>query len=136
MASSSCNCRNIVNHHHHHHNRAIAPPPIYSCTAATTDRMTSCFSTYSYSFKLDRRNSFPPKRNSWLGCPRATGPTPEPPSEKHLSPISGVTTTFTRFQDTLRIVFAVLFWMSLFFWSSIWDRGSGGSPNKRSRFKK
>lgn len=39
-------------------------------------------------------------------------------------------------KDTLQIFFAVLFWMSLFFWSCAWDRGNNGRPNKGSRFRK
>lgn len=137
MACCPLNCRKIIGHHlriNHHHR---SPPPIYSCAATTTNLITSSFSSYSYSsFKLNHRNSFPSKRNSLSGRCHATGPKSEPPSEKHLSPISGVTMSFTRFQDTLRIFFAVLFWMSLFFWSSIWDGGNGGRPNKPSQFRK
>uniref|UniRef100_A0A2P2PNA9 Uncharacterized protein n=1 Tax=Rhizophora mucronata TaxID=61149 RepID=A0A2P2PNA9_RHIMU len=46
--------------------------------------------------------------------------------------------SISRFQDRVQIFMAVLFWMSLFFWSSAWDgRNRGhGRPNKGSRFRR
>ncbi|VAI16732.1 unnamed protein product [Triticum turgidum subsp. durum] len=43
----------------------------------------------------------------------------------------------SRLQDTLRIFFAVLFWMSLFFWGSAWggSNNSGGKKGQRFRNK-
>ncbi|KAI3455322.1 hypothetical protein Pfo_011985 [Paulownia fortunei] len=129
MASCPFPCPTSIKHHQHNH----APPPIYNCTTTTTNSMTFCFSSSS---KINLHHSFPFKRNSWSGRCHATSPQSEPPSKKHLAPFSGVKATFTRFQDTLQIFFAVLFWMSLFFWSSAWDGGNGGRPNKGSRFRK
>ncbi|MBA0669482.1 hypothetical protein Goklo_025521, partial [Gossypium klotzschianum] len=42
----------------------------------------------------------------------------------------------SKFQDQVRIFFAVLFWVSLFFWSSAWDGGNSGRPDKGSRFRR
>ncbi|RVW84405.1 hypothetical protein CK203_040657 [Vitis vinifera] len=44
--------------------------------------------------------------------------------------------TFSRFQDSIQIFFAVLFWLSLFFWASAWDGRNGGRPNKGSRLRR
>ncbi|KAI8529453.1 hypothetical protein RHMOL_Rhmol12G0225900 [Rhododendron molle] len=48
----------------------------------------------------------------------------------------GLTATFARLQDTVQIFFAVLFWMSLFFWSSVWDGRNNNGPGKGSRFRR
>ncbi|XP_011073432.1 uncharacterized protein LOC105158384 [Sesamum indicum] len=116
-----------INHHHH------APPPILSCPTPTTNSFTFCFSS---SPKLNLHRSFPSESNSWSGRCRATSPESEPPSKKLLPKSSGAIATFSRLQDTLRIFFAVLFWMSLFFWSSAWNGGDSGRPNKGSRSRK
>ncbi|KAK6148971.1 hypothetical protein DH2020_016496 [Rehmannia glutinosa] len=131
MASCPFPSPATINHHQHNH----APPQIQKCTTTITNSMTLSFSSSSSSnFNLHR--SFPFKRNLWSGRCHATSPESEPPSKKSLAPFSGVTASFTRFQDTLQIFFAVLFWMSLFFWSSAWDGGNGGRRNKGSRFRK
>ncbi|MBA0870593.1 hypothetical protein Goshw_014564, partial [Gossypium schwendimanii] len=49
---------------------------------------------------------------------------------------TGLEGKLSRFQDRARIFFAVLFWMSLFFWSSSWDGRNTGKPNKGSRFRR
>lgn len=98
MARCPLTCRKIVGLHHRN---SHSPPPICSCAATTSNRMTSCFSSYS-SIKLNRRNSFPSKRNSLLARCHATGPQSEPPSEKHLSPISG---TISLLFDILIVAF-------------------------------
>ncbi|EEF44794.1 uncharacterized protein LOC8282331 [Ricinus communis] len=66
--------------------------------------------------------------------PPNSQPDPPPPEDDR----KGIAATFTRFQDRVQIFFAVLFWMSLFFWASAWDgRNRGGSrPNKGSRFRR
>ncbi|XP_022884947.1 uncharacterized protein LOC111401444 [Olea europaea var. sylvestris] len=81
------------------------------------------------------------RAHSWSGRCRATspGPTSPPPesgpnSRKPPAPSSGVAANFTRFQDTVQIFFSVLFWMSLFFWSSAWDGKNNDRPNKGPRF--
>ncbi|KAL2516588.1 uncharacterized protein Fot_30559 [Forsythia ovata] len=121
--------------------------------------MASCFLPLPPSIKLQLQNqasssssviyrhpSLPSsafKLHSWSGLCRATSPgTPSPPpesgpnSKKTPAPASGVAAGFSRFQDTVQIFFAVLFWMSLFFWSSAWDGKNNGRPNKGPRFRK
>ncbi|KAK9290930.1 hypothetical protein L1049_009109 [Liquidambar formosana] len=44
--------------------------------------------------------------------------------------------TFSRFQGSVQIFFAVLFWLSLFFWASVWDERNNDRPNKGSRFRR
>ncbi|CAA0827371.1 Unknown protein [Striga hermonthica] len=126
MATCSFSSPTSVKHH-------SAPSPIYNCTTANTKSRALCF-TASHKFNLHR--SFLFKRNPWSGRCYAAGPPSEPPSEKSLAPISGVRSAFTKFQDTLQIFFAVLFWMSLFFWSSSWNGGDSSKQNKGSRFRK
>ncbi|KAH7867343.1 hypothetical protein Vadar_032236 [Vaccinium darrowii] len=76
----------------------------------------------------------PSNLNPWRSRCSAVSPRrppladPEPPSS------DGPEETFDRLQDTIHIFFAVLFWMSLFLWSSAWDGGNNGRPNKGSRF--
>ncbi|XP_054781304.1 uncharacterized protein LOC129288649 [Prosopis cineraria] len=62
--------------------------------------------------------------------PRRVDPPPGNDS-RHLIGFAGA---LVRLQDRVRIFFAVLFWMSLFFWASAWD--GRNRPNKGSRFKK
>ncbi|CAA2942574.1 uncharacterized protein LOC111372179 [Olea europaea var. sylvestris] len=83
------------------------------------------------------------KPRSLCGRCRATSPGPPSPppesgpnSKKPPAPSSGVAASFTRFQDTVQIFFAVLFWMSLFFWSSAWGGKDNGRSNKGPRFRK
>ncbi|KAG8388275.1 hypothetical protein BUALT_Bualt02G0108700 [Buddleja alternifolia] len=148
MASCSFPFPTTINRHHRH-----APPSNYNYAATTTTSPISiCFSSSSSSFLINLHRSFPYKRNSWSGRCGATNPQSEPPSKENSPPssdiilvrilsdciyVSGVTSTFARFKDTLQIFFAVLFWMSLFFWSSAWDGGnSSGKRDKGSRFRK
>ncbi|KAJ6342639.1 hypothetical protein OIU78_010550 [Salix suchowensis] len=46
--------------------------------------------------------------------------------------------TLSRLQDRVQIFLAVLFWMSLFFWASVWDGKNNGKGrlNKGSRPKR
>ncbi|KAJ9179040.1 hypothetical protein P3X46_010868 [Hevea brasiliensis] len=65
-------------------------------------------------------------------------PESDPPPEKDLVRPKGIFASFSRLQDRVQIFLAVLFWMSLFFWSSAWDgRNNGrGRPNKGSLFRR
>jgi len=45
-----------------------------------------------------------------------------------------VATSLSKIQDRIQIFFAVLFWMSLFFWASAWD--GRNRPDKGSRFRR
>ncbi|XP_039783869.1 uncharacterized protein LOC120650710 [Panicum virgatum] len=68
-----------------------------------------------------------------IRCRAAAGPSPpssEPP------PPSGWQERLSRLQDRVRIFFAVLFWMSLFFWGSAWDGSNNSGGKKRQRFRK
>ncbi|XP_062089858.1 uncharacterized protein LOC133796385 [Humulus lupulus] len=60
--------------------------------------------------------------------PPESDPTPGPPR------IKGLAASFSKFQDRMQIFFAVLFWMSLFFWTCAWDERN--RPNKGSRFRR
>ncbi|KAH1047955.1 hypothetical protein J1N35_038739 [Gossypium stocksii] len=77
-----------------------------------------------------RLRSFSPTRSP--RCLSAGSPPPSPPD----SDPPGLEGKLSRFQDRARIFFAVLFWMSLFFWSSSWDGRNTGKPNKGSRFRR
>ncbi|XP_015870345.1 uncharacterized protein LOC107407555 isoform X2 [Ziziphus jujuba] len=55
---------------------------------------------------------------------------PPPPPDSDPPPGSGL----SKLQDRIQIFFAVLFWMSLFFWACVWDDRS--RPNKGSRFRR
>ncbi|KAL0397109.1 UNVERIFIED_CONTAM: hypothetical protein Scaly_0159300 [Sesamum calycinum] len=108
-------------------NHRNAPPRNNNCKATKTIKIVTFFS--SCASEINLHPSFPTKRNSWLGCCRATSPQLEPPPKKHPLPSPGVLALFSRFQDTLQIFFAVLFWMALFFWSCAWDWENRGRPN-------
>jgi hypothetical protein len=56
--------------------------------------------------------------------------------QRKLSIFTGFQEELSKIQDRVRIFLAVLFWMSLFFWSSAWD-GTDDSRNKKGpRFGK
>lgn len=88
---------------------------------------------------IHRRFSVP---YAWSGTSRATTPAPpsppdsDPPTGQSPSPLSGLPMTLSRFKDTVQIFFAVLFWMGLFFWASVWDGRNNGRPDKGSRFRR
>ncbi|XP_039124248.1 uncharacterized protein LOC120260757 [Dioscorea cayenensis subsp. rotundata] len=65
----------------------------------------------------------------------AAGP-PKPPSFRNDDSLSGFEAAFSKIQDRVRIFLAVLFWMSLFFWSSTWDGRDGIRKNKGPKFPK
>ncbi|XP_039034009.1 uncharacterized protein LOC120170011 isoform X2 [Hibiscus syriacus] len=60
----------------------------------------------------------------------SAAPRPPPPPE---SDSPGLVGKLYRFKDRAWIFFAVLFWLSLFFWYSAWD---GRNSDKGSRFRK
>ncbi|KAF9690056.1 hypothetical protein SADUNF_Sadunf01G0156200 [Salix dunnii] len=92
-----------------------------------------------------QRLSLPPS-------PLSTGPTtrlsrchaalsPQPPPQSDPPPgkePQGIAATLSRLQDRVQIFLAVLFWMSLFFWASVWDGKNNGKGrlNKGSRSKR
>lgn len=50
--------------------------------------------------------------------------------------LTGWQERLSRLQDRIRIFFAVLFWMALFFWGSAWDGNNNSGGTKRQRFRK
>ncbi|KAM6585939.1 hypothetical protein CsatB_012941 [Cannabis sativa] len=80
------------------------------------------------------------RRQSLSFSLRATKPGQPPPSPPESDPppgtppIKGLASSFSKFQDRIQIFFAVLFWMSLFFWTCAWDERN--RPNKGSRFRR
>ncbi|KAG2537378.1 guanine nucleotide-binding protein G(s) subunit alpha isoforms XLas-like [Panicum virgatum] len=69
-----------------------------------------------------------------IRCRAAAGPSP--PSSEPPPPPSGWQERLSRLQDRARIFFAVLFWMSLFFWGSAWDGSNNSGGKKSQRFRK
>ncbi|CAN6706942.1 unnamed protein product [Malus baccata var. baccata] len=67
-------------------------------------------------------------------CLAAQSGPPLPPPDSDSTSLAGLAASFSKFQDKVQIFFAVLFWMSLFFWASVWDERS--RPDKGSRFRK
>ncbi|KAG5000854.1 hypothetical protein JHK87_021926 [Glycine soja] len=111
--------------------------------------------SHAFSFSLHRQ--FQPLSSSSAvlrrlpRCRAASPGPPLPPSEndssRHLKGaafgidktffiLSGadVATSLSKIQDRIQIFFAVLFWMSLFFWASAWD--GRNRPDKGSRFRR
>ncbi|XP_010535139.1 PREDICTED: uncharacterized protein LOC104810506 [Tarenaya hassleriana] len=62
-------------------------------------------------------------------------PGPEPPPPRNTNELAGFVRSISRIQDRVRIFFAVLFWMSLFFWASASDGKGKGKSKKGSHFK-
>ncbi|KAK9666374.1 hypothetical protein RND81_14G180600 [Saponaria officinalis] len=84
-----------------------------------------------------RRSSCGSLSNHSRSFPRchAGTPGPPPPEENEIQP-KGITSTISRFWDTMQIFIAVFIWMSLFFWASASDRRNNGGINKGGRFRK
>ncbi|KAL9238596.1 hypothetical protein vseg_012995 [Gypsophila vaccaria] len=64
---------------------------------------------------------------------------PGPPPENEPNHSKGITrfaTTFSKQWDSMRILFAVFFWLSLFFWASATDWKNIDGGNKGNRFRK
>ncbi|KNA20263.1 hypothetical protein SOVF_054020 [Spinacia oleracea] len=61
---------------------------------------------------------------------------PPPPPGKETQRFTGTVANISRLWDTVQILFAVFFWMSLFFWASATDRTKRGRGNKKDRFRK
>ncbi|KAH8520888.1 hypothetical protein Peur_039670 [Populus x canadensis] len=94
------------------HSLRLSLPPSPPCTSPTT-RLRRCHAALS---------PLPP-------------PQSDPPPGKDPQ---GIAATLSRLQDRVQIFLAVLFWMSLFFWASVWDGKNNGRGrlNKGSRFKR
>ncbi|XP_066374127.1 uncharacterized protein [Miscanthus floridulus] len=70
-----------------------------------------------------------------IRCRAAAGPSP-PSSEPPTPSPHGWQERLSSLQDRVRVFFAVLFWMSLFFWGSAWDGSNNSGGKKRQRFRK
>ncbi|CAK8574639.1 unnamed protein product [Lathyrus sativus] len=116
------------------------PPPFFFSSFSTL----TCFPTSSFSLSIPSHPPFNPLPSSStslrrLRC-RAAMPDPPPPHNSEQPPgndstqLQNVGESLSKFQDRVQIFFAVLFWMSLFFWASAWD--GRNRPNKGSRFRK
>ncbi|CAJ1951281.1 unnamed protein product [Sphenostylis stenocarpa] len=96
--------------------------------------------SHAFSFSPHRQFqplSFPSAVLRRLPPCRAASPGPPlPPSDndsRHLK-AADVGASLSKIQDRIQIFFAVLFWLSLFFWASAWD--GRNRPNKGSRFRR
>ncbi|CAM8877466.1 unnamed protein product [Rhodiola kirilowii] len=89
-------------------------------------------------FNLNRPNLQSSSLNFHGPFSRCLAASPPPPdsSDTDLVRSSGLDSKFLRLKDQLRIFFAVLFWMSLFFWACVWDDKNSGNPTKGSRFRR
>ncbi|XP_024182011.1 uncharacterized protein LOC112187453 [Rosa chinensis] len=85
-------------------------------------------------FPLHRRRSSSSLPRNPGRCLAANSGPPQPPPESDQTQLSGLAGSLSQFQDKVHIFFAVLFWMSLFFWASVWD--DRDRPNKGSRFRR
>ncbi|BFG24664.1 hypothetical protein CerSpe_109380 [Prunus speciosa] len=85
-------------------------------------------------FPLHTRRPYVALPSSPGRCFAANSGPPLPPPESDSTSLTGLVASFSKFQDKVQIFFAVLFWMSLFFWASVWDERS--RPNKGPRFRK
>ncbi|PKI37467.1 uncharacterized protein LOC116200175 [Punica granatum] len=96
----------------------------------------SCFRTsYFPASPIILHRPFLPYPLSRPGLCRAASPgpgEPGPPSDDRPLRLKGIGSSLSKLTSTVQIFFAVLFWMSLFFWASAWDgrnrpnNGSGG----------
>ncbi|XP_044484958.1 uncharacterized protein LOC123210579 [Mangifera indica] len=76
----------------------------------------------------------PPSAPRFRRC-LAASPGP-PPSDPHPQQDPIQLSGFSRLQDRIQIFLAVLFWMSLFFWASAFDKRNNGRRNRGSRFRR
>nr|GMC71251.1 E3 ubiquitin-protein like [Ipomoea batatas] len=107
-------------------------PPLFISSFCYTNKTFLSFTPHihrSIPRSAANRNGWPFRCSS--GIPR---PQPDPPNTENPPP--GVRENMSKAQDTVRIFFAVLFWMSLFFWYSVWDGKNDGRPTKGSRFRR
>ncbi|KAI9110266.1 hypothetical protein K1719_018708 [Acacia pycnantha] len=122
--------------------------PLFSTTGTSLPLYFLSLHAFSNSsnssfLSIPSRSLFQPlTSHSAVTCPGArcraasSGPPPppprtDPPPGDSPRQLQGISTSLSKTKDRVQIFFAVLFWMSLFFWASAWD-GSNG-PNKGSR---
>ncbi|KAK7381582.1 hypothetical protein VNO80_00128 [Phaseolus coccineus] len=116
---------------------------LVSVTTASSSELfllSTLYPSHAFSFRLQRQFqplSFSSALLRRLPPCRAASPgSPLPPSDKDSSHLKGtdVGASLSKIQDRVQIFFAVLFWLSLFFWASAWD--GRNRPNKGSRFRR
>ncbi|KZV22596.1 hypothetical protein F511_02613 [Dorcoceras hygrometricum] len=129
MASSSSTLSTAISHRWH---RRQGSHPPYAATERVLFFPTSASFIHRSLLALKLKSRPVRCRANSPGPP----PQSEPPSNKIPQQIKGIGTSFIRFKDTVQIFAAVLFWMSLFFWSSAWDGRNNDRRNKGSRFRK
>ncbi|KAJ8755913.1 hypothetical protein K2173_024458 [Erythroxylum novogranatense] len=82
-------------------------------------------------------NPSSPHRRRLLLSSQALSPQPppqtDPPPENGSNRLKGVAVSMSRLQDRVQIFLAVLFWMSLFFWASVWDKRNTGRARHEGR---
>ncbi|KAL2338147.1 hypothetical protein Fmac_012593 [Flemingia macrophylla] len=116
-------------------------PLVSVATANSSKFLLLCTLSPSHVFPFSLHRPFQPLNFSSAAlrlprCHAANSGPPLPPSgndSKHLKG-ADVSTCLSKIQDRIQIFFAVLFWMSLFFWASAWD--GRNRPNKGSRFRR
>ncbi|XP_039025910.1 uncharacterized protein LOC120159385 [Hibiscus syriacus] len=109
------------------------------CSASRHPNFSSLFISRSLISDSLQASIFPPKfhplrrpmpfrlrSNPTTRPPRSISAVSRPPSPPDSDP-PGLVGKMTIYQDRVRIFFAVLFWMSLFFWYSAWDGTNSGN---------
>ncbi|KAG6593392.1 hypothetical protein SDJN02_12237, partial [Cucurbita argyrosperma subsp. argyrosperma] len=131
MAAPSLSTSNAL----YHPSRAVTAPaiaiPLFSSFHAPPE--------ISFSPLHHRRSSLLLSSNPCAKsavCTAAVRPPPDsdPPPDEDPIRLKGFPAIFSKFGDRVQIFFAVLFWMSLFFWTSALD--GKNRPNKGSRFRR
>ncbi|XP_029129290.1 uncharacterized protein LOC114914921 [Cajanus cajan] len=116
-------------------------PVVSVSTANSSNFLLLCTLSRSPVLSFSHHRPFQPLTfsSAVLRLPRCRAASPGPPlppsgnDSKHLKG-ADVATSLSNIQDRIQIFFAVLFWMSLFFWASAWD--GRNRPNKGSGFRK
>ncbi|KAG9455762.1 hypothetical protein H6P81_000270 [Aristolochia fimbriata] len=83
-----------------------------------------------------RHGSFSRSGRAQVASPGPPSPDPEDPFGDDSLPNKDIGTNFCKVRDGVQIFFAVLFWMSLFFWASAWDGNDSFKPKKKSWFRR
>nr|GEW75548.1 copia protein [Tanacetum cinerariifolium] len=113
--------------HHHRNSSMLTLHHIHS---------TNLIIISPYTTKWVSSSSLPLNSKIRCGALSPRPPDSGPPSDDDQDTNSGSVASFSRLQESVQIFFAVLFWMSLFFWSSVWDGSNNGRSDKGPRFWK
>ncbi|XP_077229348.1 uncharacterized protein LOC143862223 [Tasmannia lanceolata] len=118
-----------------HSPRILFPPPLRFSSSPLSSFLPLNLLPCSYlGFPILRTR----QRSGLYRVMNAGPPSPKSDEPFDKDPLStiGLEANFYRIRDGAQIFFAVLFWMSLFFWASAWDGRDNGRPNKGSRFRR